>query len=173
MVHDLETRLRSPGRAKQRTLRELNTYITLAKSGSTRHARAVLDYFYWIGPRDPSIRRYIEETRKLYNTDADREHRGIERALRLLDQKGGSERSTPDQRTEACQLYDELREPGARFNQLDECGHCQDLENNSRARSKAKRGMSKGQAIEHIAALMRTAPRTVQRWLTAASDEPE
>ena len=159
-------------KGRRETVRELDTYIGLATSGSTQHARAVLEYFYWIGPRDPGMRRYIEESRRRYNADGDREHRGMERALLLLDEKGGSKRSTPDERAEARQLYDELRQPGAQINAVDECGHCHDLQTNSRARSKAQRGMSKGQAIEHIAAIMRTTQRTVQRWLER-TDEAE
>ncbi|MGH8229636.1 MAG: hypothetical protein ACREU3_17325 [Steroidobacteraceae bacterium] len=165
--------LSHPARRMQSTLHELETSIRLATSGSNRHAWACLEYFCRIEPRDARILCHIEEARRRYNTDSDRPHRGVERALWLLDSKGGGKASTPDQRAEARLLYHELRQPGAKFSLLDECGHCQDLKNNSQVRLKAKRGMSKGHAIEHIAALIRTTPRTVERWLTAAAAEPE
>lgn len=68
----------------------LPSYIDLAEKGSPGHARAILLYLvYGGGENNGEILQYVRRAKRRYENDVDRGHRGVERALGLLQSKGG------------------------------------------------------------------------------------
>ncbi len=104
----------------------LRTYITLAGIGSTWHARAILIYYassYLLcnrpAPSGSPLTAYLQHALDRYNHDPNRAHRRLERALHLLNRRGGVERRsrradpglTEDRRIEAQMLFAEIYAP--------------------------------------------------------------
>lgn len=99
-----------PNAALLRRVRyELDTYLRCASVGSTRHARAILHVVTIEGPLDRRLREYLKAARLRYEADH-QGHRRLERALLLLESRGGTSRDrraamTDDARIEAEELY--------------------------------------------------------------------